>query len=198
MSQAKGNINHVPPYKTWGKSRSLRLKDFDYESPGVIYYITIGTNRKENTFTKPSINEKVINTLKESARLYGYNLIAYCLMPDHLHILVQASDNPRDLRGFVRGFKSYCSVATPVATNIKLWQRGFYEHILRKEDNVADVSEYILNNPVRKGLVQERGQYKWRELIREIQRRDGSHDATVASQQMAWESRLVKQRTKGR
>jgi len=185
VSQAKGNTNYVPPYKTWGKSRSLRLKDFDYESPGIIYHITIGTNRKENTFTKPSINEKVINTLKESVRLYGYNLIAYCLMPDHLHILVQASDNPRDLRVFVRGFKSYCSVAnrsvaTPVATNIKLWQRGFYEHILRKEDNVADVSAYILSNPVRKGLVQERGQYKWCELIREIQRRDGSHDATVA------------------
>jgi len=68
----------------------------------------------------------------------------------------------------VRGFKSYCSiatrsVATPVATktNAKLWQRGFYEHILRKEENIGDIAEYILNNPVRKGLAQSRDHYRW-------------------------------------
>ena len=44
-------------------------------------------------------------------------IIAYCLMPDHLHILLQAGDMPSDLRKFVKGFKSYCSVASPEATN---------------------------------------------------------------------------------
>ena len=158
------NPDHTMPYKTWGKSRSLRLKDFNYASPGVAYHIAIGANEKQNIFTKPSINQMVTNTLKNSAKLYGYELIAYCLMPDHLHILVQAGEDAKDLREFVRGFKSYCSVATPVATNRKLWQRGFYEHILRKEENVADVAEYILNNPVRKGLVEEMDQYGWCEL----------------------------------
>jgi len=162
--EKRQDAGHTMPYKTWGKSRSLRLKDFNYASPGVAYHIAIGANEKQNIFTKPSINQMVTNTLKNSAKLYGYELIAYCLMPDHLHILVQAGEDAKDLREFVRGFKSYCSVATPVATNRKLWQRGFYEHILRKEENVADVAEYILNNPVRKGLVEERDQYKWCEL----------------------------------
>jgi len=165
----------IPSYKTWGKSHSLRLKDFNYSSPGAIYHITIGAYEKQNIFTKPSINQEVMNTLKNSAKLYGYKLIVYCLMPDHLHVLVQADESPKDLRKFVRGFKSYCSVATPVATNRKLWQRGFYEHILRKEENVADVAEYILNNPIRKDLVEERDQYQWCELV---ERRGSCHDAT--------------------
>jgi len=161
-------------YKTWRQRRSIRLKDFDYASPGVVYHVTIGTHQKQNLFTKPSINQHIIGVLKDSSRIYGYRLIAYCLMPDHLHILTQAGENPKDLIEFVRGFKSFCSVATPVATSKvtsnKLWQRGFYEHILRKEENVAEVAEYILNNPIRKGLAQDRGQYRWCELI--------EHDAT--------------------
>ena len=69
----------------------------------------------------------------------------------------------------MRGFKSCCSIATrsaaaPVATRMKLWQRGFYEHIIRKEENIADVAEYILNNPVRQGLVQDGEYYEWCEL----------------------------------
>jgi len=172
-------------HKTWAKSRSIRLKDFDYTSPGAAYHITIGTSQKQSILTNPGINRQVINILKSSADLYGYHLIAYCLMPDHMHILIQAGENPRDLREFVRGFKSYCSnatlsVATPVATktNTTLWQRGFYEHILRKEENIADTAEYILNNPVRKGLVQNREHYKWCDLMNYVERRDRSHDAT--------------------
>jgi len=92
------NPEHIMPHKTWGKSRSLRLKDFDYASPGVAYHITIGTSKKQNILTNYDINRQIINILKSSADLYGYHLIAYCLMPDHLHILIQAGENPRDLR----------------------------------------------------------------------------------------------------
>lgn len=184
-TEKRKNPDHTMSYKTWGISRSIRLKNFDYASPGVAYHITIGTSQKQNIFTNPVTNQQIINVLKNSSALYGYHLIAYCLMPDHLHILIQAGENPKDLREFVRGFKSYCSiatrsVATPVATktNMKMWQRGFYEHILRKEENIADIAEYILNNPVRKGLVQDKGQYKWCDMMMDVERRDRSHDAT--------------------
>jgi putative transposase len=151
----------TPPYKTWGKSRSVRLKEFDYTSPFLIYHIIIGAAEKQNIFTDPTINLKVIETLKNSAELYGYKLLSYCLMSDHLHILVQATESPKDLRSFVRGFKSFSTKST----RKNLWQRSFYEHILRREENAVDVANYILNNPVRKGLVEEYKQYKWCKLI---------------------------------
>jgi REP element-mobilizing transposase RayT len=167
-------------YKTWGKSRSVRLKDFDYASPWVVYHLTLCAAERQNTFTSRSVNLLVIDALQNAAGLYGYDLIAYCLMPDHLHILAQAREQPKDLRLFVRGLKSYCttaarSVATPVATNSRLWQRGFHEHILRKEENINDVAAYILDNPVRAGLASDCRQYEWADVV---PRRDGSLDAT--------------------
>jgi len=146
-----------PPYKTWRKSRSLRLKDFDYSSPWFAYHIIIGTGENRDVFSDPAINREIIKTLKTSAKLYGYQLLSYCLMPDHVHILVQATESPKDLRRFIRGFKSFSTKS--VGKN--LWQRSFYEHILRREENLVDVARYILNNPVRKGLVEEYKQYKW-------------------------------------
>ncbi|MEE8470413.1 MAG: transposase, partial [Dehalococcoidia bacterium] len=174
-TEVRQSTDHITSHKTWGESRSLRLKDFDYTSPGVAYHISIGANERRSIFAEPFINQKVIGALRSSAELYGYELIAYCLMPDHLHVLVQAGERPKDLRRFVRGFKSYCTAASHVTPSKRLWQRGFYEHILRKEENAADVAEYILNNPIRKGLVEERDQYEWCELV---ERRDRSHDAT--------------------
>jgi REP element-mobilizing transposase RayT len=152
---------YSPPYKTWGQSRSLRLRDFDYCSPYIIYHITIGSTDRKTLFVKPGLNRTVIETLKKSAPLYGYRLIAYSLLPDHLHILVQAEENPKDLRNFVRAFKSYSTKETAR----KLWQRGFYEHILRKEEKTIEVAEYILNNPVRKGLVEKMEDYPWSEFV---------------------------------
>ena len=152
---------YVPPYKTWGKSCSLKLREFDYSAPYIIYHITIGSFDRKNLFTKPHLNLLILNILKKSAPLYGYQLIAYCLLPDHIHILLQAKDNPKDLRKFVRGFKSY---STKEARR-KLWQRGFYEHILRKEEKTFEIAKYILNNPVRKGLVEKMEEYPWGELL---------------------------------
>jgi len=152
---------YTPPYKTWGKSRSVRLKGFDYTSPFSIYHTIIGAAEKQNIFVDPAINQQIVEILKNSVELYGYKLLSYCLMPDHLHILVQATESPKDLRNFVRGFKAFSTKSA----RKNLWQRGFYEHVLRKEENAIDVANYILNNPVRKGLVQEYIQYKWCELV---------------------------------
>jgi putative transposase len=159
LHRSEDATGNTPPYKTWGKSRSIRLKDFDYSSSWMVYHLIIGANQKP--FVNSITNQKVVEILKSSVKLYGYKLITYCLMPDHLHILVQAEETPKDLRSFVRGFKSFCSKSC----RRYLWQRSFYEHILRKEENVVDVARYILHNPVRKDLVKEYGEYKWLELL---------------------------------
>lgn len=157
----RDDIGDISPFKTWGKSRSLRLKDFDYASAWTVYHVNMKAFREKKIFSNSNINQQVVEILKSSAKLHGYDLLSYCLMPDHLHILVQAGEFPKDLSGFVRGFKSFSSRST----SKKLWQRGFYEHILRKEENLADVAKYILENPMRKRLVEEHGQYMWCELL---------------------------------
>ena len=148
-------------YKTWGKSRSLRLPNYNYASPWSVYHINIRSKDKREVFCSSGLNEKIVGVLKRSVDIYGYHLLSYCLMPNHLHVLIQAGRSPKNLGDFVRGFKTYCS---RIAKQ-RLWQRGFFERILRKEKSLAEVARYILNNPVRKGLVEDSEGYRWSQLF---------------------------------
>jgi len=112
-------------------------------------------------FSSSISNQIVVETLKKSVKLYGYRLLCFCLMPNHLHILIQAGESPKDLRNLVRGFKSFSSKST----RKRLWQRSFYEHVLRKEENVVEVARYVLDNPIRKQIVEEYKEYRWCELM---------------------------------
>ena len=116
--------------KSWGKRRSTRLQSFDYTAPGVVYHVILRAARRRHVFTKSDLNRSIVEVIKEACRLHGYRLIAYCLMPDHLHLLVQCGQERRNLAKFVGALKSYSSRVA----GRKLWQRGFYEHVLRTDE----------------------------------------------------------------
>jgi REP element-mobilizing transposase RayT len=75
-------------------------------------------------------------------------------MPDHAHVLVSVPEGIL-LTAFVRDFKQRSGFELKKATGEPAWQVSYYDHILRKEENVADVARYVWNNPVREGLVVE-------------------------------------------
>jgi REP element-mobilizing transposase RayT len=143
--------------KTWGKSRSVRLKGADYSATGRAYHVIIGSRHKQFLFVEESVSQKIIHVLMKACELHGFRPVAYCLMPDHLHILVQSEETSTSLPMFVRAFKSFASRAA----RRRLWQRGYYEHIMRSDESLITTAEYIVNNPVRRGLVQRREDYRW-------------------------------------
>ena len=65
-------------------------------------------------------------------------------MPDHLHMIFVFSEIKKDLPEIVRTFKAL------VTRNIKIkfWQRNYYEHVIRNEDALLKIREYIQNNPL--------------------------------------------------
>jgi putative transposase len=69
------------------------------------------------------------------------------LMPDHVHLLA-AFPADKEMAVVVKEWKSYTAKAAGVR-----WQRGFFDHRLRREESLRDKADYILHNPVRKGLV---------------------------------------------
>ncbi len=136
--------------------RSPRLRDFDYPATSA-YSITICTRNRVALFASEAIGHEVANCLEDQAEHSGYRLIAYCIMPDHIHILTGPSpqDRAMPLPLFVRQFKSAATYRLGKLGFTELvWQRSFYDHILRKDEDLAQVANYILTNPVRKGLVQ--------------------------------------------
>ncbi len=80
-------------------------------------------------------------------------------MPDHLHWLIADAESMGDL---VRSFKSYTTYAArTLGHGEKLWQRSYWDHVLRREEDVGEIAEYIIHNPVRGGIVSEAGEYPY-------------------------------------
>ncbi len=79
-------------------------------------------------------------------------------MPDHVHALLVPHDGA-NIVDFVQSVKSRSSHTFSARTGGRLWQRGFYDHILRREEDVATVARYIVENPVRAGLVDDAAAY---------------------------------------
>jgi REP element-mobilizing transposase RayT len=80
-------------------------------------------------------------------------------MPDHLHFLAEGLEPSSDLRNFVLSFKFKTSRLYRQRKSQSLWQKKFFDHILRPNEAPESVAWYIWMNPVRKGLSKEAGDY---------------------------------------
>lgn len=82
-------------------------------------------------------------------------------MPDHLHALVMGLDETSDLLVFLKLLKQKSGYEFRQEFHFDLWQKKFYDHILRREDSVPRVAGYIWMNPVRKGLCSDPRDYPY-------------------------------------
>lgn len=83
-------------------------------------------------------------------------------MPDHLHLLASPLESGKPITQLVGGISSKITrFSYQYDYSGKLFQRSFYDHIVRKDDDLRKIAEYILNNPVRKELVRNREEYPY-------------------------------------
>ena len=81
--------------------------------------------------------------------------MAYCFMPDHLHLAVEGRSTASDLRRFVKVAKQRVAYMARTEFHIPcIWQDGYYERVLRTFESTDTLIRYILDNPVRAALVE--------------------------------------------
>jgi len=141
------------PYKL-----SPRLKTFDYLG-FYRYFLTICTDDRVPIFIDDQSVDLVLMPLSRTADDQRFSVIAYCFMPDHVHLLVEGIHPAADFREFVRIFKQRSSFAWKQRTGTALWQRSYFEHVLRDDEDTIGVAKYILENPVRGNLVERPEDY---------------------------------------
>jgi len=123
------------------------------------YFVTIcGKRRNDNQFCCPSLGTILLDTIR-----FRHNKgIWFChlavLMPDHIHLLLGFRDIPR-ISLVIGDWKRWLAQSHNIS-----WQENFFEHRLRREESLGDKAEYMLQNPVRAGLVDEAQDwpYTWR------------------------------------
>jgi len=128
-----------------------RLKIFNYKGH-YAYSITICTHNKTPIFKSKEIVDSVLDVLNNVAEKEQFGILVYCFMPDHLHFLLAGGDRS-NLQKMIKTFKQISSYRFKKSYGRPLWQRGYFDHVLRKDEDMEKVACYIWGNPVRKGLV---------------------------------------------
>ena len=91
----------------------------------------------------------------DAALNHGVGVGQYVVMPDHVHVFVRLSGSVR-LGMWVRGLKRTVGKVLSVETGVdRLWQPGFFDHLLRNDESYAEKWRYVRDNPVRQGLVEK-------------------------------------------
>lgn len=116
------------------------------------YFLTLCTQDRLPRFTEPQLVEELFTALKTAAGSEGFQLPAYCFMPDHLHVLANGTEGNSNLLAFADRFKQKSGYRFRQQKKVRLWQPKYYDHILRPTDRWEAVAWYIWMNPVRKGL----------------------------------------------
>jgi putative transposase len=133
------------------RRKNIRLHPSRYRGRA-LFFITLCCEARKHVFSESRYALPPFQHLKLLAANYQFNVHAHCIMPDHFHGLVEGTTCERDLLLFVKSLKQTTSLEYSKGTRLHLWQKQFYDHILRATDSPQAVPWYIWMNPVRKGL----------------------------------------------
>lgn len=152
-----------------------RLEKYDYSSVGA-YFVTICTAERKQLFwldpvgasiARPEdvvlsdLGKIVFDGIKNISRVYSaVSVDSYVIMPDHVHLLIRihCDENGRPMvaptvGNIVRQFKGY--VTKQIGKSI--WQKLFYDHVIRNDGDYEDTLKYIYENPIRWQLANRMG-----------------------------------------
>ena len=136
--------------------RGARLRQGRHSEEGRIYHVTTVTNGRYPFFSDHRMAAVVCQTLQWSDQAGATSTLCYVLMPDHLHWLFQLGENQTLSKVMLRAkgrSGRLCGSA--------VWQKGYHDHALRKEESLRDVARYIVANPMRAGLVRSLRDYPY-------------------------------------
>jgi len=146
--------------------RSLRLPAYDYRSTGA-YFVTICTAERVPVFDTPEFHQPLLAIWQALPdRFPGVTLDAFVIMPNHIHGIVWLDgsvEHAPTLSQVIGTYKSFTTRAwltyhqsIGTTCSYPLWQRNYYDHILRNEQDLAEKRQYILNNPMKQREREER------------------------------------------
>ncbi len=141
--------------------KRIRLDLGNYRAEGTVCSVTIAVRHRQPVLGAAPVARPAIDILTDQATVTGVAVYAYCIMPDHVHLVLSPSATC-DIVTFVGQFKNLAQrVAWRLGVRGAFWQKSFWDHFLRKEEDLGTVVEYVLGNPVRAGLVDEWQDYRF-------------------------------------
>lgn len=143
------------------KSHQKSLRSGRIDESGFYYFLTTITKNRSPLFLNNNTGRIVLDSLQWLDDNDRMSLIAAVVMPDHVHIIAELKKD--SLAGLMHSFKSYTAneINKSLGEKGNVWERQYYESVIRDEASLLRVVKYCLENPVRKGLVEDFRDYKY-------------------------------------
>jgi len=132
-----------------------------WSQQGHVYHVTTATRYRHRHFDDFLSARIVVNCLRQQATLGNAHTLAFVVMPDHLHWLLQLQGNVSlsALLSYVKSQSARLINRQRPQPERFEWQAGFHDHAVRREENLLAIARYQIANPLRAGIVEKIGDY---------------------------------------
>jgi putative transposase len=154
-------------------SEPVRARIRRLYAPNAVYFITCVTQRRQPIFVSEPDLELLRETMRRVKDVHPFRTRAYAFLHDHFHLLIfvpETTDVSRVMHSIQRNFTLNYKRAHGVVRRIKLWQRGFWDHVIRDERDFVNHFHYIHYNPVKHGYVSKPEEYPHTSFHEYVQR----------------------------
>ncbi len=130
-------------------------------APGLLYHVIVRGNQRRKTFLSHADYQAYLERLGRYRRKFAHTLHAYCLMPNHVHLLVESSTEPlaKFMQGLQQSYSQYYNLRHRKTGHV--FQGRYKAIVCEKDEYLLELIRYIHLNAVRAGIVKEAEQYEY-------------------------------------
>ena len=150
-----------------------------YDGDGRAHFVTFGTFKKFPLITNNENRKTIIDAIISMREKYGFRLLGYVLMPEHIHLVIVPADGTKLGRiigeikreSAVKILDKFKRLNSPILSKLEVtrngikkhafWQRRCYDHNCRTPESVWKAIDYCHNNPMKRGLVNKPSSWIW-------------------------------------
>ena len=129
------------------KPHAHRLRSGRHSLAGLVYMVTVVTLERQKFFDNFVAARTLIHALRAESERQQASTLAFVVMPDHVHWLMQLEEGAA-LAQCVRRVKA----VTTYRLGHPVWQRGYHDHAVRHDEDLKALTRYVIANPLRAGL----------------------------------------------
>lgn len=130
-------------------------------APGLLYHVIVRGNQQRKTFLREADYDAYLTRLARYRQKFGHTLHAYCLMPNHVHLLIETSREPlgKFMQGLQQSYSQYFNLRYSKSGHV--FQGRYQAIICDKDEYLLQLIRYIHLNPVRAGMVKAPETYSY-------------------------------------
>ena len=136
-----------------------------------MYFLTFLTKSRRRFFLDEALVHCCTTQILRAAARTRFEIIAWCFMPDHVHLLVVGRTAGADLRAFAKRAKQLTGYYAKKELDLQIWGRRYYDRIVRENEDPRRYLGYIRENPIRARFPREASDFpflflasSWRDL----------------------------------